>query len=179
LHRYRPKGRILTSLRLRINTGTGVCVRTALGCALLLLVLPLVCCAQATPPAAEVTLRQEFKLRLGQTIRVKGEGLKVRFTSVVEDSRCPKGEQCIWQGNAKIRLEVTKGEDKPVTFELSTEPGPQEATHLNYALKFVALDPYPGTGGQPAPEEYQATLAVDKNAPGHPGGDSTGNTGAF
>ena len=129
-----------------------------------LLALPLVCCAQAdTQPAAEVSPGQEFTLKLGQTIRVKDEGLKVKFASVVEDSRCPKGEQCIRQGSAKIRVEVAGGGGEPVTLELDTEPGRQEAAHLNYAVTLVALNPYPTVNRQAAPEDYQATLVVNKN----------------
>ena len=135
--------------------------------ALILLVLPLFCCAQALPPDTEVALRQEFSLKLGQTIRVKGEGLNVRFASVLEDSRCPKGEQCIRQGSARIRLEVTSGEDKPVALELTTESGAQDeaagATHQGYTVTLVALNPYPAANRQAAPEDYQATLVVDKN----------------
>ena len=129
-----------------------------------LLALPLVCCAQAdTPPAAEVSPGQEFTLKLGQTARVKGEGLEVKFASVVEDSRCPKGEQCIWQGRARIRVEVAGGGGEPVTLELGTEPGRQEAARLDYGLTLVALNPYPTANKQAAPEDYQATLVVDKN----------------
>jgi hypothetical protein len=142
-----------------------VCERAAFRCALALLVLPLVCCAQAAPPAAGVSLRQEFTLKLGQTVRVKGESLRVKFASVVEDSRCPKGEQCIRQGSAKISLEVTSGEDKPVALELTAEPGAQEA-HSGYYLTLVALYPYPISGRQAAPEDYRATLVVDKNPSG-------------
>jgi hypothetical protein len=147
-----------------------VCERAAFRGALALLVLSLVCCAQAAPPAAGVSLRQEFTLKLGQTVRVKGESLRVKFVSVVEDSRCPKGEQCIRQGSAKISLEVTSGEDKPVALELTTEPSAQEeatgAAHLGYSVTLVALDPYPLANRQTAPEDYRATLVVDKKQAG-------------
>jgi hypothetical protein len=120
--------------------------------------------------AAGVSLRQEFTLKLGQTVRVKGESLRVKFASVVEDSRCPKGEQCVRQGSAKISLEVASGEDKPVALELTTEPGAQEeaagAAHLGYSVTLVALDPYPTANRQAAPEDYRATLVVDKNQAG-------------
>jgi hypothetical protein len=143
-----------------------VCERAGFRCALALLVLPLICCAQAAPPAAVASLRQEFTLKLGQTARVKGEALQVKFASVVEDSRCPKGEQCIRQGSARISLEVTSGEDKPVALELMTEPGAQEAAHSEYSLTLVALDPYPTANRQAAPEDYRATLVVDKRLSG-------------
>lgn len=143
-----------------------MCARAPFRRALALLMLPLVCCAQAAPPAAVVSLRQEFTLKLGQTVRVKGEELRVRFVSVVEDSRCPRGEQCIRQGSAKIRLEITSGEDKPAAVELTTEPGAQEAAYRQYFLTLVALDPYPAASGQSAPEDYRATLVVDKNRAG-------------
>lgn len=135
-----------------------------------MLVLPLVCCAQAAPHAAGVALRQEFTLKLGQTVRFKGESLRVKFASVVEDSRCPRGEQCVRQGSAKISLEVTSGEDKTAALELTTGQGAQEeaagVAHLGYSVTLVALDPYPTADRQAAPEDYRATLVVDKNQAG-------------
>ena len=150
---------------MRINTGRLARRRVVVSAAItFLLALPLVCCAQAdAPPAAEVSPGQQFTLKLGQTARVKGEGLEVKFASVAEDSRCPKGEQCIRAGSAKIRVEVARGGGEPVTLELDTEPGRQEAAHLGYALTLVALDPYPAANRQAAPEDYRATLVVDKN----------------
>jgi hypothetical protein len=154
----------LTSLRFRLSTGRLVRRRVALSPAVIfLLALPLVCCAQADTKPAEVSPGQEFTLKLGQTARVKGEGLKVKFASVVEDSRCPKGEQCIRQGSAKIRVEVAGGGGEPFTLELDTEPGRQEAARRGYALTLVALDPYPTANRQAAPEDYRATLVVEKN----------------
>ena len=49
-------------------------------------------------------MNREFDLRVGQEITVAGTDMKVRFDSVKEDSRCPEGVDCIWEGNAKIAL---------------------------------------------------------------------------
>src|SRR5262245_25820104 len=45
-------------------------------------------------------LGQEFELKVNQEALIVGEGLAVSFDSVLEDSRCPEGVDCIWSGNA-------------------------------------------------------------------------------
>lgn len=94
----------------------------------------------------------------------KGEGLEVRFVSVLEDSRCPKGEQCITAGNGRIQLQLKKSKKEPVTLELNTSSGTQAADYEGYEIKFVGLDPYPKMGGSIKPADYVVTILVNKNA---------------
>ena len=47
------------------------------------------------------SLGQEFSLRIGRKVTLRDTELKIRFVSVIEDSRCPKGVNCVWQGNAR------------------------------------------------------------------------------
>ena len=67
------------------------------------------------PPATERTsddrtaaLGQEFEIEIGENIWVANELLKINFQRVAEDSRCPEGVACVWQGNGKIVLQVMK-----------------------------------------------------------------------
>ena len=70
----------------------------------LVLLLPLLCLACATPPAEPATPsgRAEVSARLGETVRLGR--LAITPLQVVEDSRCPVGVQCVWAG--RLRLSV-------------------------------------------------------------------------
>jgi hypothetical protein len=106
------------------------------------------------------TMNQEFKLKVGEQAKIATEELSIKFVSVAEDSRCPKGEQCITQGKGKIQLEMAKGENKPQSIELNTSSGPQEANYEKYTVKLLALDPYPVMNRVLKSEDYVATIAV-------------------
>src|SRR5262245_13119919 len=70
-----------------------------------------------------IRLGQEFELKINDEALIEGEGLTVSFDSVLEDSRCPEGVDCIWHGNAKIRLKSGKQKQTPATVELNTDAG--------------------------------------------------------
>jgi phage shock protein E len=116
-------------------------------------------------PARQAPQSQEFKMRVGEDVVFKGEGLKVRFVSVIEDSRCPKGEQCITEGNGKIELQLKNPLKEPVTLVLNTAVGTQVADYEEFEVKLVALDPYPKMGRSIKPADYVATVLVSKNGP--------------
>ena len=94
--------------------------------------------------AAQVKLGEAFELRAGEKVSVGGE-VEVRFVAVPQDSRCPKGEQCITAGKAVVRLEVTPRDGKPVTIDLETgarsESGESDASGFRIVL--LDLSPYP------------------------------------
>ena len=113
-------------------------------------------------PDRQAPLNQEFIMKVGEDVVFKGEGLKVRFVSVLEDSRCPKGEQCITEGNGKIELQLKKPQKEPVTLELNTAFGKQVADYQEFAVKLIALDPYPKMGRSIKPADYVATVLVSK-----------------
>ena len=48
--------------------------------------------------AIQVKLGEPFELRIGEKASVAGGEVTLTFLAVPQDSRCPKGEQCIWRG---------------------------------------------------------------------------------
>ena len=60
--------------------------------------------AEADP--VEFALGQQFPLSGGQEATIAGENLRVRFTDVLEDSRCPTEVECFWTGQARIAVAV-------------------------------------------------------------------------
>jgi hypothetical protein len=124
-----------------------------------------ICCVGFAHQRSElkrVGLDREFNLRPGQGALVRIEGLRIGFDSVIEDSRCPKGVDCIWAGQGKIRIKLNKTNKKPASVELSTlEPG--KVSYLGYQISLVGLSPYPQAGGTINKKAYVATLAVSKH----------------
>jgi hypothetical protein len=74
-----------------------------LGC-----VLSFAGCVAGPPARAPVKLGEEFTLALGESVGIDRRGVIVEFKDVVEDSRCPMNARCIWEGNARIVIQVSE-----------------------------------------------------------------------
>lgn len=85
--------------------------------------------------------------------------LSVSFDAVTEDSRCPRGVQCVWEGNAAVRLTLESGDETEV-FVLSTAREPRQASFAGYAIDFRDLAPYPASEEPLDREAYVARIAV-------------------
>lgn len=145
-----------------------------------LLILSLAACAsqssvdEAPNSSIEVPFGSQFELRPGDDAQAGKTGLFVRFDSVSQDSRCPTGVQCVWAGNAAVKLSVL-AIGSTVTSSLPDLRGvPRTAVTLNtnldpksvelestFRLTLVELKPAARQGGIPAPE-YRAVLLAER-----------------
>jgi hypothetical protein len=64
-------------------------------------------CAANPPARAPVKPGEEFTLALGESVGIDQRGVIVEFKDVVEDSRCPMNARCVWEGNARIAIQVS------------------------------------------------------------------------
>jgi hypothetical protein len=106
-------------------------------------------------------LDKPFDLHGGATALLPAEGLRVVFEKVKGDSRCAKGVQCFWAGDAEVVLRVKKGSDAPA--ELSVHANGQFATSASYQgflITLQALGPQPRVGQPIKLADYVATLVV-------------------
>lgn len=118
--------------------------------------------AQQSRKADVVRVGEEFELKIDQEAMIESEGLAVAFESVIEDSRCPEGVDCIWSGNAKIKLKSSKQKQAPATIELNTDVDPKGSSYLNYDIRLVALKPRPRPNDSLRSHEYKALLIITK-----------------
>ena len=129
--------------------------------AVLTLVLGFAACGTATPSEPHVALGEEFALKPGQTASVQDGALTVRFESVSNDSRCPRGVTCIWEGDAVVALSAHRGNAAPNRHELHTSGlYAREANEGPFRIELLKLDPLPAEGAPVDPKEYVATLKV-------------------
>jgi hypothetical protein len=90
------------------------------------------------------------------------DGLKLTFDRVRADSRCPLDVICIQAGEAIVVLTLSQSAAAPAERELRTTPAFSDASYLSYVIKLVALAPYPRSTQQIRPEDYVATLTVER-----------------
>lgn len=116
-------------------------------------------CAGNPIEPSQFPLGQPFELRAGDSETLRG-GLTITFGRVNSDSRCPMDALCVWAGDAIVSVSLSHAASGPVERELHTDLTRSEALYLTYAIRLVALAPYPRSDRQIRPEDYVATLAV-------------------
>lgn len=129
---------------------------------LVLFVLLVGGCASAPGPKG-VDLGEECTLAVGQSAVVAGGDLEIRFVEVLEDSRCPKGAACVWEGRVDCMVEVKEGDSsqqiKLTQSGLTDEYA--EETYGDYRFAFK-VEPYPEEGKEISSGEYGLLLRVSK-----------------
>src|SRR5690554_1536420 len=95
-------------------------------------------------------------------------GVSIKFTDVLEDSRCPEGVTCIWAGRAIVIVEVTANgntvEKKLIFGEI--RPGESNDTDLfgstELTINGLALNPYPNIKNVSEEIEYELLISEEK-----------------
>jgi hypothetical protein len=106
------------------------------------------------------------ELRLSETAAFKLDDapLSIRFEAVPEDSRCPVGVTCVWEGDAVVRLTAVKSADR-ATPELHTNANfAREQFFAGVRIRLVQLAPVPTAAGPVKPAEYVASIVVERVA---------------
>ncbi len=114
------------------------------------------------PVDVPIELNKEFTLKLGQTAALKGDGLRLTFADVPNESRCPLNLRCIWEGNARIELQIA---DVAISLNTAMAVPPQEADYGNYRIRMLALTPHPVDGEETDKRKYEATLIATRIRP--------------
>ena len=111
----------------------------------------------------KASLNNEFSLATGQTAGLTGEPLTIQFVDIQEDSQCPRGAYCIWQGRVSAVLQVSDGSDS--TKIVLTEPGlsDQYGQIIYKKYEFTShVQPYPELGNKISREDYRVLLTIKK-----------------
>lgn len=132
--------------------------------ALRIVPLALLLCALALSAVADEKARVEggVEIKIGQEKKIEGGDLRVAFDRVAEDSRCPEGAQCIWEGNARVRLVARNSKGECAEFDLNTGVQPVEHQFGEYTIRLAGLSPHPSVKGELRPSDYRATIVVSK-----------------
>jgi hypothetical protein len=123
-------------------------------------------CGGSTEPTVDLEASllaapTEIVLGYGEEKSVGGTALRVAFTGVGEDSRCPIDAVCVWQGNAAAELRVSDGRGAPAAIELNTTLEPQAAETHGVRLTLLEVQPAPRAGVPTEPASYTVKVRVE------------------
>jgi hypothetical protein len=102
-----------------------------------------------------------LELSIGTPTPDAGSKATFTFVRVVEDSRCPKGVQCVWEGDATVELRVSPEQGEPETVQLHLNA--TTATNVvvrGLRIVLERLDPYPESGRSTDSSAYRAVIAL-------------------
>lgn len=105
---------------------------------------------------------ESVTLKVGESVDIQADLLALTFDSV-NDSRCPTGVVCVWEGQAVIQFTV----NETTTLELIMREGHEELakdTLDNYVYTLLNVSPYPDMMDVlPIPEDtYTVEVQVDE-----------------
>jgi len=136
-------------------------MRLALTSILVLLCAAAGCVTAGPERPLRIEAGQTVSLRAGASAQTGDGALRIGFENVSADSRCPKGEQCVWAGDATVRVWLQRRGGTQERIELHTATGLASAGSApEPGLRLVRLDPTPVTGKVIAQRDYIVTLAL-------------------
>lgn len=121
---------------------------------------PAACGSVDAPQPAPITLGQPFTLAIGGMAALIQPPVRVGLDSVVSDSRCPLGEQCIVAGRGVLRVWTEQGRQPRRWHELSTSGDSPPPRLEGLVLKLIELAPPRVSGRALAAADYRATLVL-------------------
>jgi len=105
---------------------------------------------------------QTVKVMVGKQAKASRSQVTVKFVSLVEDSRCAEGTNCVWAGNATIKVSIRRGSDPAETFEMNTNEGAKGAAYGPYAINLISLTPVPKANVRINRNAYTATFSISR-----------------
>lgn len=115
-------------------------------------------CGNASEPSP-VPVGQAFELSVAKTQDI-GDGLRVTFNSVSEDSRCPTDVTCVWAGNAALQVTVALSGNGSTNGVLNTSRADEPVRAGGFEVRVRDLRPAPLSTRTIDPRDYVATLVV-------------------
>ncbi|MEZ4828883.1 MAG: hypothetical protein R3C61_21745 [Bacteroidia bacterium] len=114
----------------------------------------------------EIVLPQsekEVSIRFSQTVSLSQQGISIQFSELVDDSRCPAGVACIWEGEVTVKLQIRISDREPEIAILGLSPRPEvaqsyEAGGHTFTLKEV--NPYPVHGKTTRLKDYSVVVEI-------------------
>lgn len=110
-------------------------------------------------PAEAAGRAETMRVQINKEKRVAKGKVSIRFVELIEDSRCPADTNCVWAGNAKIKVRVS-GFGRTQDLTMDTNGPHQGASAEGYSIKLVSLTPAPRSNVRINRNGYVATFEV-------------------
>ena len=114
-----------------------------------------------SPTQPDAVLGQPFEVRAATTAELP-DGIRLRFDSVLSDSRCPIDAICVRAGEAVIAITLSKAGTVGAEFDVQTDPPDRRsAVYSGHSITLTALQPFPRSDRQFPLSDYVATFVVN------------------
>jgi hypothetical protein len=118
-------------------------------------------CPAPTNPSPK--LGDRFHVRAGETAELSGDGITLKFTRLLADSRCPTGVMCIWEGDAGIVINAGHAANAPADLELHTSSRfASKGSYRGFTVELLSVAPHPIAGQPVAFKDYCAEIRVTR-----------------
>lgn len=103
---------------------------------------------------------RELIVRVGQEVEVPQADLRVAFREVAQDSRCPIGVDCVWEGNGEVVLALFRSKGASGLVNLNTAIEPRSTVFDGFEIRLLELMPYPVYGERIERGAYTIRLEI-------------------
>tara|TARA_Y100001972_G_C7666757_1_gene337392 strand:+ start:8318 stop:8740 length:423 start_codon:yes stop_codon:yes gene_type:complete len=116
----------------------------------------------------KISLDETFVLQYGETKILDGQDhFSISFIDLLEDSRCPANAICVWEGQARVKIEINENFEI-LTKELTTGTLKEnQANKINighYTIELLKVIPYPEKAeNQIDKSDYSVQLVITSN----------------
>lgn len=108
------------------------------------------------------TKQTTFNLKINDCTPVLVDHFSICLDSVYNDSRCPEGLECVWEGDAIARFHLKKN-SKTIPFELHVNHKFIHDTLIDgVRVKLLGLSPYPIADQPIDARDYVAEIFVER-----------------
>jgi len=144
--------------------------RNSISSIIILLSLAVLSCDDLRESVIEVKPGEELQVRLreGSDVLLAPDYITIKFTSMLQESRCPQQATCIWGGIAIVQANVKQAEQQNTALilwipGLVTTPYRRNRVEISgYYITLLQLDPYPALDDSQQPKVYEALLGIEK-----------------
>ncbi|APV45472.1 hypothetical protein Dform_02168 [Dehalogenimonas formicexedens] len=106
------------------------------------------------------SLGQSVDLKPGQAVELNSEKMTLKFEKVLNDSRCPEGASCVWEGQVQCLVTLDlDGKKEQITL---TQRGSDEGASQIYNRYLIKFDvtPYPRLNQTIGQSDYRLHVTV-------------------
>ncbi len=116
----------------------------------------------------KINLDETFVLQYGETKMLDGQDhFSITFSDLGEDSRCPANAICVWEGQARVTIEINENFEtlsKELTIG-SLQNNQSKIINIgHYTIELLKVIPYPEkTSSQVDESDYSIQLVITSN----------------
>ncbi|HEX9886089.1 MAG TPA: hypothetical protein VGA70_06355 [Longimicrobiales bacterium] len=118
-----------------------------------------------TETSAALTAESGIELRFGETLAVEGTVLRISFTDVLGDSRCPSDVTCVWAGNASVQVGISAGSGPTFPLVLNSTLEPRHADWNGVRVTLLEVLPEPLSTEVLIPQDYSIRVRLTEVVP--------------